>query len=139
MKDKTMMSNEFIKKLAELRAEEIFTSEFYLHVTDSWYLDEKFQFEDLKVGTKSRKPTKRETDIYMGYLADLFEKYRDKWYGDVLAQDYYGRCIGFFHQIFDIIEIGNKTYSQFNIDEDTIRKLKDIANIFVTKHNEFCK
>ncbi len=139
MEDKTMMSNEFIKKLAESRAEEIFTSEFYLHVTDSWYLDEKFQFEDLKVGTEGKKPTKKEADIYMGYLADLFEKYRDKWYGDVLAQDYYGRCIGFFHQIFDIIEIGNKTYSQFNIDEDTIKKLKDIANIFVTKHNEFCK
>lgn len=134
-----MMSKEFIKKLAESRAAEIFTSEFYLHVTDSWYLDEKFRFEDLKVGSEGRKPTKKEADIYMGYLADLFEKYRDKWYGDVLAQDYYARCIGFFHQIFDTIEIGNKTYSQFNIDEETIQKLKDIANIFVTKHNEFCK
>ena len=134
-----MMSKEFIKKLAESRAAEIFTSEFYLHVTDSWYLDEKFRFEDLKVGSEGRKPTKKEADIYMGYLADLFEKYRDKWYGDVLAQDYYARCIGFFHQIFDTIEIGNKTYSQFNIDEEIIQKLKDIANIFVTKHNEFCK
>ena len=134
-----MMSKEFIKKLAESRAAEIFTSEFYLHVTDSWYLDEKFRFEDLKVGSEGRKPTKKEADIYMEYLADLFEKYRDKWYGDVLAQDYYARCIGFFHQIFDTIEIGNKTYSQFNIDEEIIQKLKDIANIFVTKHNEFCK
>ena len=134
-----MMSKEFIKKLAESRAAEIFTSEFYLHVTDSWYLDEKFRFEDLKVGSEGRKPTKKEADIYMGYLADLFEKYRDKWYGDVLAQDYYARCIGFFHQIFDTIEIGNKTYSQFNIVEEIIQKLKDIANIFVTKHNEFCK
>ena len=133
------MTESFIKKLAESRATEVFTSELYKHVTDSWYLDEKFRFEDLKVGIKGRKPTKKEADIYMGYLADLFEKYRDKWYGDVLAQDYYAKCIGFFHQIFDTIEIGNKTYSQFNIDEETIQKLKDIANIFVKKHNEFCK
>lgn len=133
------MNKEFIYKLAEARAEEIFTSDYYKHVTDSWYLDEKFGFENLKVGPEGRKPTKKEADVYMGYLADLFEQYRDKWYGDVLAQDYYAKCIGFFHQIFDTIEIGNKTYSQFNIDEETIQKLKDIANIFVTKHNEFCK
>ena len=133
------MTESFIKKLAEFRAAEVFTPEFYKHVTDSWYLDEKFRFEDLHVGPEGRKPTKKEADIYMGYLADLFEKYRDKWYGDVLAQDYYAKCIGFFHQIFDTIEIGNKTYSQFNIDEETIQKLKDIANIFVKKHNEFCK
>ena len=133
------MTESFIQKLAEVRAEEIFTADYYKHVTDSWYLDEKFRFEDLKVGPEGRKPTKKEADVYMGYLSDLFEKYRDKWYGDVLAQDYYGKCIGFFHQIFDTIEIGNKTYSQFNIDEDTIKQLKTIANIFVKKHNEFCK
>lgn len=132
------MTEGFIKKLAESRADCIFQSEYYKHVTDSWYLDEKFRFEDLQIGPEGRKPTKKEADIYMGYLVDLFEKYRDKWYGDVLAQDYYGKCIGFFQQIFDTIEIGNKTYSKFNIDEETIKKLKDIANIFVYKHNEFC-
>ncbi len=134
-----MMSNEFIKKLAELRAKDIFTAEYYKHVTDSWYFDEKFLFEDAQVGPEGRKPTKKEADIYMGYLLDLFEEYKDKWYGDALAQDYYAKCIGFFHQIFDTIEIGNKIYSQFNIDDDTIHKLKDLANIFVYKHNEFCK
>lgn len=133
------MSESFIQKLAEERADCIFQPEYYKHVTDSWYLDEKFRFEELQVGPEGRKPTKKEADVYMGYLSDLFEKYRDKWYGDVLAQDYYAKCIGFFHQIFDTIEIGNKTYSQFNIDEETIKKLKEIANIFVTKHNEFCK
>ena len=133
------MTKGFIKKLAEARADCIFQPDYYKYVTDSWYLDEKFRFEGLQVGTEGRKPTKKEADIYMGYLADLFEKYKDKWYGDVLAQDYYGKCIGFFKQIFDTIEIGNKTYSKFNIDEETIQKLKDLANIFVYKHNEFCK
>ena len=133
------MTERFIKNLANSRADSIFTAEYYKHVTDSWYLDEKFRFEDLEVGPEGRKPTRKEADVYMGYMLDLFEKYRDKWYGDVLAQDYYARCIAFFEQIFDTIKIGNKTYSQFNIDEETIQKLKDIANIFVKKHNEFCK
>ena len=133
------MTESFIQKLAEARADCIFQADYYKHVTDSWYLDEKFRFEDLKVGPKGRKPTKKEADIYMGYLADLFKKYEDKWYGDALAQSAYGKCINFFRQILDTIEISNKTYSQFNIDTETINKLKDIANIFVTKHNEFCK
>ncbi len=133
------MSETFIQKLAEARAEEIFTKEYYPHVTDSWYLDEKFRFEGLQIGTKGRKPTKKEADVYMNYLSDLFEKYKDKWYGDALAQDYYARCIGFFKQILDTIEIGNENYLQFNIDAETIKKIKDIGNIFVEKHNSFCK
>ena len=133
------MTERFIKNLANSRADSIFTPEYYKHVTDSWYLDEKFRFEDLEVGPEGRKPTEEEADIYMKYLYEYFEQYKDKWYGDALAQDYYGRCIEFFHQIFDTIEIGNTTYSKFNIDEDTIKQLKTIANIFVKKHNEFCK
>ena len=133
------MTENFIKKLAESRAEEIFTSEYYKHVTDSWYLDEKFRFEDLKVGIKGRKPTKKEADVYMGYLSNLFEKYKNKWYGDVLAQNCYENCIECFEKIFKFIDYGNETYSKFNIDDETIQKLKDIANIFVYKHNEFCQ
>ena len=133
------MTERFIKNLANSRADSIFTPEYYKHVTDSWYLDEKFRFEDLGVGSEGRKPTEEEADIYMKYLCEYFEQYKDKWYGDVLAQNYYGKCIEFFKQIFNTIEIGNKTYSKFNIDEDTIKQLKTIANIFVKKHNEFCK
>lgn len=43
------MTIEFIKKLAEIRAQEIFTPEYFEKVTDSWYLDEKFRFEELQV------------------------------------------------------------------------------------------
>ena len=131
------MTERFIKNLAYSRANCIFQPEYYKHVTDSWYLDEKFRFEDLQIG--HRKPTEEEADIYMNYLCEYFEQYKDKWYGDALAQDYYARCIGFFKQIFDTIEIGNATYSKFNIDEETINKLKELANIFVKKHNELSK
>ena len=133
------MTKEFIQKLAQKRAKEIFTPEFFQHVTDSWYLDEKFRFEDLQVGSEGRKPRKNEVDIYMKYLDDLFRKYEDRFYPEVLAQNCYGSCINYFKKIFEFIDYGNKTYSQFNIDEDTIQKLKDLANIFVYKHNEFCE
>lgn len=133
------MKESFIQKLAEARADCIFQHDYYMQVTDSWYLDEKFRFEDLHVGPEGRKPTQKEADIYMKYLADLFEKYKDKWYGDALAQNAYGECINHFREILNIITAANKTYHQFNIDEETIKDIKRIGNIFVAKHNEFCK
>ena len=133
------MSESFIQKLAEARAKEIFTPEFYQQVTDSWYLDEKFRFEDLKVGQENRKPNEKEADIYMKHLNSFFEKYKDKYYGDALAQNAYGECIDYFRKVLNIIDEANEKCSQFNIDTETIKKLKDLANIFVYKHNEFCK
>lgn len=130
------MGKEFILKLEQKRAEELFTPEFFQHVTDSWYLDEKFRFEGLEIGLCARHPTKDESDIYMKYLDNLFREYEDKFYPDALAQNCYGNCIDHFKKIFEFIDYGNKIYSRFNIDEDTIQKLKDLANIFVYKHNE---
>lgn len=133
------MSNEFIKHLAELRAKEIFTPEYFQHVTDSWYLDEKFKFKDHQVGIEGRKPTEKETDIYMKYLDELFDSYKDQFYGGPLAQDAYGKCIDHIDKILKVIEYGNTKYHLFEIDEETIQKIKDIGNIFVNKHNSFCK
>ncbi len=79
------MTDRFIKNLAHSRADSIFTPEYYKHVTDSWYLDEKFGFENLKVGPNGRKPTEEEADLYMGYLLDLFKKYR-KWINRLIIQ-----------------------------------------------------
>ena len=133
------MNKEFIKKLAKTRADEIFTKDYYQHVTDSWYLDEKFRFEEMKVGKEGRKPTRKESDVYMGFLSEFFESYKEKFYSCELAQDCYGRCIDYFDKIFKCIEYGNRNYSKFEIDEQTIRNLKDMANVFVRKHNEFCE
>ena len=132
------MSENFIKKLAELRANEIFTPEYFQKVTDSWYLDEKFKFKGHQVGTEGRKPTEKEADLYMKYLDELFDQYKDKFYGGPLAQDAYSKCIDYIDKILNVIEYGNKNYHLFEIDEETIRKIKDIGNIFVNKHNSFC-
>ena len=133
------MKESFIKKLAEARAQEIFTAEYFKHVTDSWYLDEKFRFEQMQVAPDWNNPTKEEADIYMKYLDKLFDSYRDKYYGGPLAQDAYGKCIDCVDKILKVIEYGNKNYHLFEIDDETIKKIKDIGNIFVKKHNEFCE
>ena len=133
------MEKEFILKLAQKRAEELFTTDFFHHVTDSWYFDEKLRFEHSRVDLENSHPTKDDVDIYMIYLDDLSREYENKLYSQELAQNCYGTCINHFIKIFKIIDYGNKTCSQFNIDEDTIKKLKELANIFVYKHNEFCE
>lgn len=133
------MTEEFIKKLAEHRAKEIFTPEYFERVTDSWYFDEKFAFKGKKVGVESRKPSDKEADLYMKYLDELFYNYKDQFYGGPLAQDAYGKCIESIDKILKVIEYGNKNYHLFEIDEETIQKIKDIGNIFVNKHNAFCE
>ena len=133
------MEKEFILKLAQKRAEELFTTDFFHHVTDSWYFDEKLRFEHSRVDLENSHPTKDDVDIYMKYLDDLFREYENKLYSYELAQNCYGTCINHFTKIFKIIDYGNKTCSHFNIDEDTIKKLKELANMFVYKHNEFCE
>ena len=133
------MTESFIKKLAQKRAEEIFTKEYFLNVTDSWYFDELAEFKSKKYGVEGRHPTKQEKEWYGNVIYDLFDEYKEKFYASELAQDCYGNCIDCFKKIFKYIEYGNQYYSKFDIDKDTIQKLKDIANIFVTKHNEFCE
>jgi len=134
-----MMTKEFVYKLAKLRADEIFTKEYFQHVTDSWYFDELAEFKSKLYGVECRRPNKQEKEWYGDAISDLFDKYKEKFYAGELAQDCYGRCIDNFNKIFKCIEYGNKYYSKFDIDEETIQKLKDLANIFVYKHNEFCK
>lgn len=133
------MTIEFIKKLAEIRAQEIFTPEYFEKVTDSWYLDEKFRFEELQVPPDWNGPSRQEADLYMKYLDELFDSYRDKFYGGPLAQDAYGKCIDYVDRILKVIEYGNNKYHLFEIDDNTIRKIKDIGNIFVNKHNSLFK
>ena len=132
------MTEGFIKKLAEARADCIFNPEYFQKVTDSWYLDEKFRFKEYKVGIDDKKTTEKEADLYMKYLDELFDSYKDKYYGGPLAQDAYGKCIDCIDKILKVIEYGNKNYHLFEIDDETIKKIKDLGNIFVNKHNEFC-
>ena len=132
------MRKVFIKDLAEARAKSLFTKDFFLTVTDSWYLDELFRFENKTKEMFGKNPRRTEKDYYMELMSNLFNSYEDKFYSGPLAQSAYGECINCFDKLLRIIEQSNKKFSQFNIDEDTIKKIKDLGNIFVYKHNEFC-
>lgn len=132
------MTKEFIYKLAKLRADEIFTKEYFLHITDSWYFDELAEFKSKTYGVEGRRPNKQEKEWYGDAISDLFDKYKEKFYAGELAQDCYSNCINHFKKIFEFIEYGNQHFSKFNIDEETVQNLKELANIFVRKHNEFC-
>jgi len=133
------MRKVFIKDLAEARAKSLFTKDFFLTVTDSWYLDELFRFENNTKKTLGKNPRRTEKDYYMELMSNLFNSYEDKFYSGPLAQNAYGECINCFDKLLRIIEQSNKKFSQFDIDEDTIKKIKDLGNIFVYKHNEFCE
>ena len=125
------MTKEFVEKLAQMRAEEIFTKEYFTQVTDSWYFDELHEFKSHKYGIEGRRPTKQECEWYSDAISDLFDKYKERFYAKELAQDCYGKCIDCFRKIFKYIEFGNSNYSKFDINEETVQKLKDLANIFV--------
>lgn len=127
------MKKEDIIKAAQERAKEIFTQEYFVHVTDSWYYDEMFEFEN-----KFGRVTHKEKNIYIDEMARLFDEYEDRYYAEVNAQVAYGDCIDCIDKLLRVIDKSQR-YSKFEVDEKTIQSIKDIGNIFVNKHNEFCK
>lgn len=130
------MSNDFIITLADLRAKELFTKEFFETCTDSWYGDEFFKFKAKKVGVKGRKPTDEETYTYMSRLVELKEVYNDNYFAYENAMYQYNGIINKMHEIIDDIDEGNKRYKEFECDLEIITKLKEIGNYFVNLYNK---
>ena len=64
------MNKEFILELTQKRAEELFTTDFFQNVTDSWYFDEKLRFEHSRVDLENRHPTKDEVDMIKELLVN---------------------------------------------------------------------
>ena len=133
------MTDNFIKKLAEARAEKLFTREFFENCTDSWYLDEQFEFEGHEVGINGRHPSPKESDTYMKYMLELKNDYENKFFGKELACTTYKSIINKIQDILEIIEDGSKHYKDFSCTEDIIKNIKTIGNYFVYKFNENIK
>lgn len=129
------MSDEFIKSLAEIRAKELFTREFFETCTDSWYGDEVFRFKDFKVGKESRKPTEKEVDKYMGWLQKLKDIYQDNFYDIENVVSAYGYIIDKLRNVLNGIEECKKRYKKFECSDDITLKLKQIGNYFVELYN----
>lgn len=130
------MTDAFIKSLAEIRAKELFTREFFETCTDSWYGDEVFRFKDFKVGKESRQPTEEETDKYMGWMLKLKDIYQDNFYDIENAVSAYGDIIDKLRNILNEIEECKKRYKEFECPDDITIKLKQVGNYFVNIHNE---
>jgi len=130
------MSDNFIKQIAELRAKELFTKEFFETCTDSWYFDEMDRFESCEVTGSFRKPFKNEVDTYMSYISQLKDEYYDNLFSSENAMGYYAPIINRLHDIINIIDEAKEKSKAFECPSDITLKIKQIGNYFVDKYNK---
>ena len=133
------LSDSFIKHIAESRAKELFTKEFFETATDSWYFDEMNRFEDFEVGPGFRKPFKKEVDIYMSYLSQFKDEYYDNLFSSENAMGFYAPIINNLRDIVNIIDEAKEKSKAFECPSDITLKIKQIGNYFVDKYNEELK
>lgn len=127
------MTQQFIEKLAEARAKELFTKQFYVNCSDSWYYDEWFEFEEKKIGVEARKPTQEEVEIYMAKLNRLFDDYEDIHFGEKYVKIAYKDYARNISNLLEEIEVDKIRYSKLSIDEDIMKKLVEIKEYFEAK------
>lgn len=138
MKNKEMVFSQmfFIETLAECRAKELFTKEFFETCTDSWYGDELNRFMYYtKIGKESRKPTEEEIDAYMSFLCNFKDEYYDNLFTIKNALGYYGAIINRLREVVDIIDEAKNKSKAFECTDDIYNHLKSIGNYFVNKYN----
>lgn len=130
------LSNSFVKHIAEARAKEIFTKEFFENCTDSWYFDEMNRFEGFEVVPGFRKPFKSEVDAYMSYLSQFKDEYYDNLFSSENAMGFYAPIINRLRDIVNIIDEAKEKSKAFECPSDITLKIKQIGNYFVDKYNE---
>ena len=134
---KRKLSDDFLKTLAELRAKELFTKEFFETCTDSWYGDEFFRLKgEVTYNGKLLKPSDDDAYKYMGWLQEYKDIYQDNFYTIENAMMQYECIINKLHEVLDYIDEGQKRYKAFNCTDDIINHLKSIGNYFVNKYNK---
>ena len=130
------LSDSFIKHIAESRAKELFTKEFFETATDSWYFDEMDKFEAYEVTSSFRKPFKKEVDTYMSYLCQFKDEYYDNLFSSENAMGFYAPIINRLRDIVNIIDEAKEKSKAFECPSDITLKIKQIGNYFVDKYNE---
>ena len=132
-----IFSDDFIKTLASIRANELFTREFFETCTDSWYDDEFFRFKgEVTFNGKLLNPSDDVADKYMEWLQKYKDIYQDTYYTSEMAMMHYNCIINKLREISDDIKEGKKRYKAFECDSEIITKLKSVGNYFVDKYNE---
>ena len=134
---KRKLSQDFLETLAEHRAKELFTREFFETCTVSWYGDEFFRLKDkVTFNGKLLQPSDDDVDIYMGILQKYKNIYQDNYFAKENAMYQYDGIINKIHDILADIDEGNKCYKAFYCDPEIVTKLKDIGNYFVNLYNK---
>lgn len=134
---KQKLSQDFLETLAEHRAKELFTREFFETCTDSWYGDEFFRLKgEVTFNGKLLKPSDDDAYTYMGILQQYKNIYHDNYFAQENAMYQYNGIINKMHEIIDDIDEGNKRYKAFECDPEIVAKLKDIGNYFVNLYNK---
>lgn len=128
-----MLSENSIKRLAQQRAESIFTKEYFKFVTDSWYMDELFRFEEIEIGEEGRKPIQLEIDIYMSELNKLFKEYENKYYGDVYATTSYKHYKNTLAQLLETMNNDQETNECVVIPDNIKELLNSVLEYFEEK------
>ena len=91
---KRKLSQDFLETLAEHRAKELFTREFFETCTDSWYGDEFFRLKDkVTFNGKLLQPSDDDVDIYMGILQKYKNIYQDNYFAKENAMYQYDEII----------------------------------------------
>lgn len=76
------MNKEFLIKVAKHHADKTFDKKYLDSASDSWYYEEKAQFEEFfRIGADMHKPTEEEVKVYMEALNKAFYDKCNELYG----------------------------------------------------------
>lgn len=125
-----MLSENFIRRLAQRRAESIFTKEYFKSVTDSWYMDELFYFEEIEIGVEGRKPVQLEIDLYMDELSKLFTEYENLYYGETYAIICYKHYKNILTQLLNTINDDQEKNPKVVIPDNIKESLNSVLDYF---------
>lgn len=117
------ISIDIVEEMAEDRAEELFTEDFFDTMTDSWYLDEVFKFEENGLDDE-------DTSRYMDVLVRLKDVYYDRLFPNQRSN---AACMHFANELSAVvagIEEAKGKLSGFNVDDTVTDKLADVINTF---------
>lgn len=131
------MTKEFLHKVAEHRANSIFTPEYYAKATDSWYYDELFHFQSLKFGVEQTSPTEEDTENYMDKLYELFYKKYDEYFGDDNAKFAYKGAFNALKNLVEQIAKDKERYKKFEVDESIEKMIESCRTYFLEKYKAY--
>lgn len=128
------MSEEFIRKLAQAKAAELFRPECFERLSDVWYYKE--MFEKMRAQAEEECPEQGQASVYMDELSKQFYKMQDKYFGNISAMDSYRYFANEFFKLMNEMEEHTARYQCFEIDEQIVQALQLLSGYFYRKYQQ---